>query len=84
MKLGTYKCHLLTSGHEYEYQGVQIGKDMVWEENEFKVLGTVIDSELRGESHIDFCTLCHNDARVCRLIANGVLKKGAVIEFQSS
>ena len=50
MKLSTYKCHLLTSGHEYEYQWVQIGKDMVWEENEFKVLGTVIDSELKGES----------------------------------
>ena len=33
IKLNTGKCYLLISGHKYEHQWIQTGKDMVWEEN---------------------------------------------------
>ena len=45
MKLITDKCHLLISGHKYEQQWAQIGKDIAWEENEVKRLGIKIDSD---------------------------------------
>ena len=46
MKLNTDKCHLLISGHKYEYQWFQIDKDMVWEENDVKLFGITIDNEI--------------------------------------
>ena len=52
MNLNTVKCHLLISGHKYEYQQAQISKDKVWEENKVKLLGIKIDYELIFDSHI--------------------------------
>ena len=52
MKLNTDKCHLLISGHKYEHDWAQIGKDMVWEENKVKLLGITIDNEVKFDSHI--------------------------------
>ena len=52
MNLNTDKCHLLTSIHKYEHRWTQIGKDMVWEENEVKLLRVTIDTELKFETHI--------------------------------
>ena len=37
MKLSTDTCHLLIFGHKYKHQWAQIGKYMVWEENEVKL-----------------------------------------------
>ena len=52
MNLSAGKCHLLISSHKHEHQLVQIGKDMVWEENKVKLLGATIDNELIFDSHI--------------------------------
>ena len=52
MNLNTVKCHLLISGHKYEYQQAQISKDKVWEENKVKLLGITIDNESILDSHI--------------------------------
>ena len=46
MKLNTDKCHLLISGHKYEYQWFQIDKNMVWEENDVKLFGITINNEI--------------------------------------
>ena len=46
IKLHTGKCHLLISRQKYEHQWVQIGKDMVLEENIVILLGITIDNEL--------------------------------------
>ena len=40
------------SGHKYEYQWAQIDKDMVWDENEIKLLGITIGNKLIFDSHI--------------------------------
>ena len=52
MNLSTGKCHLLISGHKYEYQYAQIGKDKVWGENKVKLLGITIGNELIFDIHI--------------------------------
>ena len=52
INLNTGECHLLISGHKYEYQWVQIGKDMVWEETKDKLLGIAIDNELILDRHL--------------------------------
>ena len=69
MKLNTDKYHLLISGHKYEHQWVQIGKDMVWEENKVKLLETTIDHELKFDSHIlNKCSKVNKKLSVlCRL-----------------
>ena len=46
IKLNTDKCHLLISGHKYEHRWTQIGKDMVWEENEVKLLRIMSQPEI--------------------------------------
>ena len=50
MNLNTVKCHLLISGHKYEYQQAQISKDKVWEENKVELLGITIDNELNSKA----------------------------------
>ena len=44
MNLNTGKSHLLIFGHKQEHQWAQIGKDMVWQENDVKFLGKTIDN----------------------------------------
>ena len=46
------KCHLLISGCTYEHQWALTGKDMVSEENKYKLLGILTDIELKFDSHI--------------------------------
>ena len=50
MNLNTVECHLLISGHKYEYQQAQISKDKVWEENKVELLGITIDNELNSKA----------------------------------
>ena len=71
MNLNTDKCHLLTSIHKYEHRWTQIGKDMVWEENEVKLLRVTIDTELKFETYIsNICSkanknlVCHVDLKI--------------------
>ena len=52
MNLNSGKCHLFISGHKYEHQWVQIGKNMAWEENKLKLLGITVDNELIFDVHI--------------------------------
>ena len=37
MKLNSGKCHLLISGHKYEHQWTQIGKDIIGKKIELTV-----------------------------------------------
>ena len=52
MKWSSDKCLLFISGHKYEHQWAQIGKDMVWEEIKVKLLGTTTENELKFGSNI--------------------------------
>ena len=62
MKQNTDKGLLHLSGHKYEYQWAQIGTDIVWEENEVKLLRITIDNELKFDSDIlNICSKDRND-----------------------
>ena len=50
MTINTEKCNLLMSIYKYEHQLAQIAKNMAWEENKVKFLGT--DKELKFDSHV--------------------------------
>ena len=69
IKLHTGKCNLLISGQTYERQWVQIGKDIVWEENNIKLLGITMDNELIFDSRIlNICSKTNKKLSVlCKL-----------------
>ena len=50
MKLNTDKCHLIVSGYKYEQVWAKIGKDLIWESNDVKLLGITIDRDLKFDN----------------------------------
>ena len=49
MKLNQDKCHLLVSGHKHETVWANISETKIWESNEQKLLGVVIDRDLNTD-----------------------------------
>ena len=65
MRLNTNKCHLLISDYKYEHQWDQIGKDMVREENEAKLLGITKENELKFDSHfLNICSKANENFKI--------------------
>ena len=52
MKLNEDKSHLLVSGHKHEAIFVMIGPSQVWESYEQKILGIMMDKNLKFENYI--------------------------------
>ena len=52
MKLNEDKSHLLVSGHKHEASFVMIGPSQVWERYEQKILGIMMDKNLKFENYI--------------------------------
>ena len=46
MKLNTDKCRLIVLGYKHEQVWANIGKDLIWESNDVKLLGVNIDTDL--------------------------------------
>ena len=46
MKLTTDKCHQIVSGYKHEQVWANIGKDLIWESNDVKLLGITIDRDI--------------------------------------
>ena len=67
MIINTEKCNLLMSTYIYEHQLAQIAKNMAWEENKVKFLGT--DKELKFDSHVlNICSKVNENLSIlCRL-----------------
>ena len=51
MKLNTNKCHLIVSGYKNEQVWANIGKNLIWESNDVKLLGITIDRDLKFDKH---------------------------------
>ena len=49
-KVNTEKCRV--SGYEYEQVLANIGKDLIWESNDVKLLGVTIDRDLKFVKHV--------------------------------
>ena len=57
MKLNTDKCRLIVSGYKHEQVWANIGKDLIWESNDVKLLGITIDRDLKFDKHVlKFCS----------------------------
>ena len=46
MKLNTDECHLRVLGYKHEEVWENLGKDLIWESNDVKLLGITIDRDL--------------------------------------
>ena len=52
MKLNTDKCCLMVSHYKHEQVRANIGKDLIWECNDIKLLGVTIDRDLKFDKHV--------------------------------
>ena len=52
LKLNTDKCHLLLSGYKHEQVWANVGKYLIWESNDVKLLGITIDRDLKFDKHV--------------------------------
>ena len=52
MKLNTNKCHLLISVNKNEQMWAKLDRDIVWESNDVRFLGTTLDNNLKFDKHL--------------------------------
>ena len=52
MKLKTDECHLRVLGYKHEEVWENLGKDLIWESNDVKLLGITIDRDLKFDKHV--------------------------------
>ena len=52
MKLNTHKCRLIFPVYKHEQLWKNIGKDLIWESNDVKLLGISIDRDLKFHKHV--------------------------------
>ena len=52
MKLNTDKFHLTVSSYKHEQVSAIIGKDLIWESNDVKLLGVTIDRDLKFDNYV--------------------------------
>ena len=52
MKLNTDKYRLIVPGYKHEQVWANIGKDLIWESNDVKLLGVTIDRDLKFDKHV--------------------------------
>ena len=52
MKLNSDKYHLIVPGYKHEQVCAGIGKDLIWESNDVKLLGITTDRNLKFHKHV--------------------------------
>ena len=52
MKLNAEKCHLLLTGHKPQWKWAMVGKEKIWESKSEKLLGIIIDKDLKFNEHV--------------------------------
>ena len=52
MKLNKDKCCLIVSGYKHEKVRANIGKDLIWESNDVKLLGVTIYRDIKFNKHV--------------------------------
>ena len=53
MKLNSYKCHVLGSGHHYEEMFIDIGNKLILESKNVELLEITIDKGLKFDKHVN-------------------------------
>ena len=52
LKLNTDKCHLSVSGNKIRQMWAKLGRDIVWESNDIKLLGITLNIKLKFDKHV--------------------------------
>ena len=52
MRLNEDKCHFMISGNTPEHIWVNVGQEIIWENRHVKLLGLVINKELKFNEHV--------------------------------
>ena len=52
MKVNTNKCHLIIPGKKNEQMWAKLYRDIVWESNDVKLLGIILDNNLKFDGHM--------------------------------
>ena len=52
IELNTAKCRVIVLVYKHEQVWMNIGKDLIWESNDFKLLGIAIDKDSQFDKHV--------------------------------
>ena len=50
--MNTYKCRLIASGYKNDQVQPNLGKNLIWENNDVKLLGITTDTDLKSDKHV--------------------------------
>ena len=67
MKLNPEKCHFIISGHKHEVVFANIDQNIIWESSNQKLLGVILDKDLKFDKHISF--ICKKAGRKLNALA---------------
>ena len=70
MKLNEDKCHFIIAANTNEHLWVKVGKELIWESSEEKLLGVTIDKNLNFKSHLSI--LCNKVSQKVSALARVV------------
>ena len=76
MKLNTDECHLRVLGYKHEEVWENLGKDLIWESNDVKLLGITIDGDLKFDKHV--LKLCSKANQKFTIFKNHVGRVGYI------
>ena len=60
MKMNSDKCHLFISGNRFEHLWAKIGNHRIWGNRTVKLLGIILDNELKFDEHLNNVCLIAN------------------------
>ena len=76
MKLNTDECHLRVLSYKHEKVWENLGKDLIWETNDVKLLGITIDGDLKFDKHV--LKLYSKANQKCTIFKNHVGRVGYI------
>ena len=56
MKLNQIKCHFILSSNSAEFFWIKVGEQIIWESDQRKLLGVIVDKKLKFDKHFE--TIC--------------------------
>ena len=53
MKLNQSKCHFIITTHSHVHFWIKVGEQVIWESQQEKLLGIIIDKDLKFDKHVE-------------------------------
>ena len=53
MKLNQIKCHFIMSSNSPEFFWIKVGEQIIWESDQRKLLGVIVDKKLKFDKHVE-------------------------------